>query len=62
MISLTESDLSINDDVIVINQNKPHYDEIGKIYKINRHTTPPTVSVIFDGNVFRYKLEDLAIA
>lgn len=62
MHHLRESDLTLGEDVIVINHDKPNFDQIGQIWKINTHTTPIRVSVSFDGNVFNYDVSDLALA
>ncbi len=62
MIPLRECDLTIGEEVIVINKQHLHYNKIGEIWKITRHSSPTRVSVIFDGEVSNFDLTELAIS
>lgn len=62
MRSLNEKYFVIGEDVIVINRQHQQFDQIGQVWKINRYTNPPTVSVSFEGQVYRFNMVDLVLA
>lgn len=60
---IRKEDMKIDEDVIVINQQKSKYNEIGQIWKVKvLDNGGIKVSVCFDGEVYNYKPEDLVLA
>ena len=62
MRTLEESDLILGEDVIVTDEKNALHAHIGEIWKINKYTSPPTVSVSFEGEIYRFALSDLSLA
>ena len=60
MHSLSEEALKIGLVVTVIDPRSHHYKQTGQVWRIYRSSIPTTVSVSINGDLFRFRLAQLA--
>lgn len=52
----------VGEDVIVVNPNSPMHNKLGQVWKVGVRGELQKISVVFEGQIYNFSLEELTLA